>query len=108
MKLLPLLSMGAKESHIQVKMVQLTMDKETKEYKLNVVGYIETSGNSLFAQVYDSYIQMWSVVESRERRNIRWDYSSHLLYSNCPFMYNCADRNLQYFKLSNIAPRLTV
>jgi len=46
-------------------MVQLTMDRQTWQYKVMVVGYMDgATGKHLFAQVYDSKNKAWIVVGS--------------------------------------------
>jgi len=69
MKFPPLFNMGAGKSNVRVEMVQFTMDKNTKEYKVHVVGDMKASGNDrLFTQVYDSHTKAWSIEESSEGR----------------------------------------
>lgn len=66
----PLVSIYNVLPTIQPSMVQLTMDRQTNQYQVLVVGYIQSGNRGLFAQVYDSQSKQWSVVGSGEQS---WD-----------------------------------
>jgi len=95
-KLPPLLDMGSGNYNVYTQIMKFTMDRKTKEYKVYFVGnFVEIDGNSLTtAQVYDSHVNAWSVVESREVCIIG-GYSK---------LYNCVDGNLQQLYLEDMGP----
>jgi len=105
-KLPPLLDMGSRDCDVYIRILQLIMDRKTKEHKVYYVGsYWKIGGNMLTkTQVYDSHVNAWSEVESREGCIIR-GYPWPCVYL---YMYNCADGNLKQFYLEDIAPGLTM
>jgi len=109
----PLLCIEAKKSNTWlsiVKMLKLTVDKKTKEYKVFILSFIANGDEVNFAQVYDSHIKEWTVMEAIKGHIIGWDYWPHYWLGISPRLcvYNFGDGTLQHFNGFNIALELEV
>jgi len=104
---------GHVASNVMPLMVQLAMDKQTGQYKVLIVGFMD--GATLFAQIYDSVIKGWTIVGSEQQN---WDrifgyaYRSRIHEErrlNClallgPCMYDFAVGGLHYFQRNSGGP----
>jgi len=78
----------------RVRMVKLTMDKKTKEYKVFVVCPIQNGGEGFFAQVYDSNIKEWKFVKATHGYIFGGEYlgvDNNFVSCHSLCVYNCAN-----------------
>lgn len=109
---LPDMRGNERQCTVQPTMVNLSVDRETKAYRVFVVGYMESGERGLFAKIYDSNTTQWISVEpglqSFDRvLGVEYDWEEdHEYYSGerqGPIVYQFAEHRLQHYGADDIA-----
>ena len=110
----PLIDMrgNKRKCTVQPTMVHLSLDRETKSYKVFVVGYMQIGERGLFAQIYDSNTTQWILVGPELQScgrvlGVKYDWDEdHEYYSGerqGPVVYEFAEHQLQHYGADDIA-----